>query len=334
MVNAATLAIRLVEAVGATAAGGSTLIEVDGPQDVEVVARWCAGTGNTVLAVHDTAVEVVRGRITDAASLPPDRMPGSRLWLYTNFHCNLACDYCCVSSSPRADPRTLSATVVEGVLTEAVDIGVREIYLTGGEPFLHPDLVTIVAASAAVAPTVVLTNGMLFRGRGLAMLEAMRAVPRERVALQISLDSPTPDLHDLHRGVGSWARARAGIEQARSSGFRVRVAATVDPDSPADLLALSALVADLGVAAADLVVRPLAAQGAATHGIAISRATVVPEVCLTSDGVWWHPVAATDPAMLVDRRLRPLAPTVQRIREEFAGYRRDLDLLARAFPCA
>ncbi len=33
--------------------------------------------------------------------LPPSARPGSRLWIYTNVDCNLACDYCCVRSSPR-----------------------------------------------------------------------------------------------------------------------------------------------------------------------------------------------------------------------------------------
>ena len=32
----------------------------------------------------------------------------TRLWLYTNYDCNLSCDYCCVVAGPRADPRRLS----------------------------------------------------------------------------------------------------------------------------------------------------------------------------------------------------------------------------------
>ncbi len=36
-----------------------------------------------------------------------DRPVGSRLWLYTNFDCNLHCDYCCVRSSPKAPRREL-----------------------------------------------------------------------------------------------------------------------------------------------------------------------------------------------------------------------------------
>ena len=30
-----------------------------------------------------------------------------RLWFYTNYHCNLACDYCLTGSSPRAKRRIL-----------------------------------------------------------------------------------------------------------------------------------------------------------------------------------------------------------------------------------
>jgi len=67
----------------------------------------------------------------------------------------------------------------------------------------------------------VLTNGMVFRGRGLRELES---IPRDNVALQISLDSATPQLHDAHRGKDSWVKAVAGIRLALGLGFRVRVA--------------------------------------------------------------------------------------------------------------
>ncbi|MEP6796599.1 MAG: hypothetical protein ABI890_00565, partial [Lapillicoccus sp.] len=91
----AQLSIQLVDVVGRLAAGTTTLVPVKSPAEVEVVDTWCRGTGNSVLTVHPDAVEVYRGRLSDLDSiLPPDRMPGRRLWLYTNFHCNLACDYC------------------------------------------------------------------------------------------------------------------------------------------------------------------------------------------------------------------------------------------------
>ncbi|MGH8999847.1 MAG: hypothetical protein ACRDY7_10720 [Acidimicrobiia bacterium] len=32
-----------------------------------------------------------------------------RLWLYSNYHCNLACTYCLTESAPRVPPRLLGA---------------------------------------------------------------------------------------------------------------------------------------------------------------------------------------------------------------------------------
>ena len=65
---------------------------------------------------------------------------GSRLWLYTNFDCNLACDYCCARSSPRAAARRLPLDVARRACEEFAGLGGREILLTGGEPFLDPEL--------------------------------------------------------------------------------------------------------------------------------------------------------------------------------------------------
>ena len=106
-----------------------------------------------------------------------------------------------------------------------------EIFVTGGEPFLLADIGEILAVCAVAAPTTVLTNGMLLTGR---RLETLRALPRDSVTLQISLDSPTPERHDRHRGKGTWARAWKGIERARADGFRVRLAATVSSDEEAE----------------------------------------------------------------------------------------------------
>ena len=118
------LTLRLVEAVGTTAAGSTVLIDVDGPGDVEVAQRWAAGSNNTVLAVHPDAVEIYRGRMADPIkALSPDRRPGYRLWVYTNFHCNLSCDYCCVSSSPKARRRIIATDEFAQLVDEAGSAG-------------------------------------------------------------------------------------------------------------------------------------------------------------------------------------------------------------------
>src|SRR3974390_3060335 len=136
---------------------------------------WCRFTRNSLV---DTAVEKGRTRwvLRDGEApenIGEDRPVGSRLWLYTNFDCNLSCDYCCVRSSPKAPRRALGLDRVQRIASEAAALGGIDIFVTGGEPFMLPDIGEIIAACASAVPTTVLTNGMLFAGRALATLRSL-----------------------------------------------------------------------------------------------------------------------------------------------------------------
>jgi pyruvate-formate lyase-activating enzyme len=276
---------------------------------------WCRFTRNSLV---DMSVEAGRTRWVvrygeAPANAEVDRPVGSRLWLYTNFDCNLRCDYCCVRSSPKAPRRALGLERVQRIAIEAAELGVSEIFVTGGEPFLLADIGEILAACAAAAQTTVLTNGMLFAGR---RLETLRSLPRERVTLQISLDSPTPERHDRHRGNGTWARAWKGAERARAEGFRVRLAATVSTEAEAE--EFRRFLDAHKISEENRVIRRIALRGSATQGVALARADLVPEVTITAEGVYWHPVGAEDADLLVSPDIFPLA-------ESFAAARRALD---------
>jgi uncharacterized radical SAM superfamily Fe-S cluster-containing enzyme len=292
---------------------------------------WCRFTGNALLEVTDenggTRWVFRCGAVPESNG--DDRPVGSRLWLYTNFDCNLHCDYCCVRSSPTAPRRELGLVRVQRIAREAAEMGVKEIFVTGGEPFLLEDIGDILLACAAAAPTTVLTNGMLFTGR---RAESLRVLPRDRVVLQISLDSATPELHDLHRGPGTWARTREGIQRARTFGFRVRLAATVSTDAEAE--AFRKYLDVEKIAAEDRVIRRIALRGVASEGVAVSRSDVVPEVTITADGVYWHPVGAEDSDMLVTREIFPLAESFAAVRRAFDREGEHANKLARIFNCA
>ena len=292
---------------------------------------WCRFTGNPLL---EASVEEGRARWVfrcGTVEVPPeDKRPvGSRLWLYTNFDCNLRCDYCCVRSSPTAPRRELGLGRVQRIAREAAELGVKEIFVTGGEPFLLEDIGEILTCCAAAAPTTVLTNGMLFTGR---RTESLRALPRDRIMLQISLDSPTPDRHDLRRGPGTWARTREGIQRARAEGFRVRLAATVSTDAEAE--EFRQFLDEEKIAGEDRVIRRIALRGAASEGIAVSRADLVPEITITAEGVYWHPVGAEDADLLVTHDIFPLSESFAAVRRAFDREGEHADKLARIFNCA
>jgi organic radical activating enzyme/TusA-related sulfurtransferase len=291
---------------------------------------WCRFTRNTLIeATTEAGCTRWVIRCGEAPAAGADRPVGSRLWLYTNFDCNLHCDYCCVRSSPKAPRRALGLERVRRIATEAAELGVSEIFVTGGEPFLLPDIGRILAACVGAAPTTVLTNGMLFAGR---RLETLLSLPRDRVTLQISLDSPTPARHDRHRGPGTWVRALAGIERARAAGFRVRLAATVATDAEAEEFRHFLDVQH--IAEEDRVIRRIALRGFATQGIALARADLLPEITITADGVYWHPVGAEDVDLLVTSAIFPLAEAFAAVRRAFDREREHGRRLARIFNCA
>ena len=292
---------------------------------------WCRFTRNTLIG---SSVEAGRIRWVircgEAPAEPEAERPiGQRLWLYTNFDCNLQCSYCCVRSSPKAPRRGLGLARVRRIAAEATELGVKEIFVTGGEPFLLPDIGEILAACATAAPTTVLTNGMLFSGR---RLETLRSLPRHRVTLQISLDSPTPERHDGNRGKGTWARAWRGIERARVEGFRVRLAATVASDAEAE--EFRAFLDVQRIREEDRIIRRIALRGFATEGMALARADLVPEITITAEGVYWHPVGAEDADLLVTPEIFPLAESFAAVRRAFERESEHQRRLAKIFNCA
>jgi len=292
---------------------------------------WCRFTRNTLV---DTTVEAGRTRWVircgeAPANVDADRPVGSRLWLYTNFDCNLHCDYCCVRSSPKVPRRELGLGRVQRIASEAAGLGVSEIFVTGGEPFLLADIGDILAACTATAPTTVLTNGMLLEGQ---RLQTLRSLPTDCLTLQISLDSPTPELHDRHRGKGSWVRAWKGIESARAEGFRVRLAATVSTDTEAEEFRRFLDAQRIGEE--DRVIRRIALRGFATEGVALARADLVPEITITAQGVYWHPVGAEDADLLVTPDIFPLAESFAAVRRAFDRESEHRLRLATIFNCA
>ena len=262
----------------------------------------------------------------------------ARLWVYSNFHCNLACDYCVVASSPTARRRQIGAERFRALIDEALAEDFTELYVTGGEPFVHPEMVEMIEYASDRLETVVLTNAMLFTGRRGRGLE--RLAGRERLTLQSSVDGVRPETHDLWRGAGSWERAMEGLRFAHGLGLPLRVAMTETPENREEVEELGKLLAGFGIGGDDFTVRPLVqrgfAQGVET-AIEVSEGVMVPELTVTADGVHWHPVGGdleSSPDFLVAPGQVPLAEAKQLVIERFLTLRQEDGTLPAAFRCA
>ena len=239
-----------------------------------------------------------------------------KLWIYTNYDCNLRCTYCLAESSPKTPRRSIDVLTVRQLVEEAQGLGFEHVYFTGGEPLLLEEIYTMLAYASQKLPTSLLTNAMLVNGRRLATLSAIR---NDNLIMQVSLDGSTPEQHDAYRGPGSWAKTVAGIKTLLEYHFRVRISTTETAANSAHLGEICAFHQALGIPEADHILRPLAKQGFSTEGVPVCKATLVPELTVNRDGVYWHPIS-TDSDMRVSEQIFPLSQALEQMRAELTVF--------------
>jgi MoaA/NifB/PqqE/SkfB family radical SAM enzyme len=176
-----------------------------------------------------------------------------KLWIYTNYDCNLRCSYCVARSGPNVPRRALGLLTVQQLVDESVMLGYEELYFTGGEPFVLKDIYEMLAYASARLKTSVLTNGMLLSG---PRLEQLVAVANTNLMLQVSLDGGVPEHHDPYRGAGTWQRTVDGIQNLLAEGLRVRLSTTETPANAGHLHMICELHRKWGIADSDHFVRP------------------------------------------------------------------------------
>ena len=153
------------------------------------------------------------------------------LWINTGTLCNITCATCYIESSPRNDALAyITAAEVASYLDEAAALGLpmEEVGFTGGEPFMNPDLLPMLADVLARPglQAIVLTNAMQPLRRYGAQLLALRdRFGVGRLTLRVSLDHHEAARHDAERGEGSFAKSLEGLTWLAREGFRLHVAA-------------------------------------------------------------------------------------------------------------
>ena len=242
-----------------------------------------------------------------------DGTVGGRLWLYSNYHCNLVCTYCLTESGPKVARRELDPETMLDLAREAAAVGFSGIGVTGGEPFLVPDMPQLLLELSQVLPVVVLTNGTLF---SRALLERMEVLRDADVTLQISLDHAEPEANDVMRGPENFRKVVEAVPELLRRGIAVRIATTLETEDADDLERLCALHRGLGVSDDDHVVRPIIKRGRADTeelGVVARYLDLEPELTITADGAFWSPFAPTvrngvlDTDLLLTRTVRPLS---------------------------
>lgn len=176
------------------------------------------------------------------------------LWFNTGTLCNITCDNCYIESSPRNDRLAyLTRAEVRSFLAQAdaLESRPREIGLTGGEPFMNPDILGIIEdCLAAGYQVLVLTNAMKPMQRLKAPLAELGRRFPHRLTLRVSLDHYTQAGHERLRGTGNWTPVIEGLQWLALSGMDVAIAGRMISGETDDAMRAGyrALFADIGLA--------------------------------------------------------------------------------------
>ncbi|MDA2928844.1 radical SAM protein [Acidobacteria bacterium AH-259-O06] len=134
--------------------------------------------------------------------------------------CNLRCTHCFISCSP--DNHTLEmmdSREIFRYLDQAKVLGVKEIYYTGGEPFIHKEIMVILERTLDDFPASVLTNGLPINEKRADQLKEISENSRYSLEIRISLDDYDEERNNAVRGRGTFRQALAAYKRLYERDF-------------------------------------------------------------------------------------------------------------------
>ena len=141
--------------------------------------------------------------------------------------CNLRCTHCFISCSPENHAHEMmSLEQVKRFLAEAVELGVKEYYFTGGEPFMNREIFEMFEATLAQGPVSVLTNGVLIKEETAERLKQLSDGSEYSLDLRISIDGWNAASNDAIRGEGTFDRILIGVANLAKVGINPVITVT------------------------------------------------------------------------------------------------------------
>jgi MoaA/NifB/PqqE/SkfB family radical SAM enzyme len=138
-------------------------------------------------------------------------------------HCNLKCKFCYSASGKPLD-NELSSKEIKRIISDAKDLGVKTITLTGGEPLLHPNFFEIVDFARSKDIIVqIFSNGTLINSDAAKKLFSYHVFPC------VSIESIQAEVHDNMVGVkGTYEKMFQGIKNLIDVGYTKKIPLTIN----------------------------------------------------------------------------------------------------------
>jgi radical SAM protein with 4Fe4S-binding SPASM domain len=174
------------------------------------------------LRYHDQSAKQTMGTRPDSGPVV--------VWNATKT-CNLECVHCYADAEIRKFSGELSTAEAEAMIRDLASINVPALLISGGEPFVRPDILDLAELAMSLGVRVTFsTNGTLIDEKRAARIAKIGVA-----YVGISVDGGE-ERHDRFRGKkGAFKEAIKGIRNCRDAGIRVGVRFTVTKENVGEI---------------------------------------------------------------------------------------------------
>ena len=163
------------------------------------------------------------------------------IWIHVTNRCNLRCIHCHLSSGLPLEAE-MTTEEIHRVVCEAEELGAKTIHISGGEPLIRKDILTILEnISQHTSSVILLTNGTLITD------EIAKKLKDYAVAVQVSLDGAREETNDLIRGKDAYKKTISGLQNLVKAGVLSRIAMTLIRQNIDEMDDMVQLVKKLGL---------------------------------------------------------------------------------------
>ena len=173
----------------------------------------------------DVKFKLIPGHTSERSWLEPSAM--TVFYWNVTYACNFRCPICFADAGASL-PNELDTAEALRLVDRAADGGVKDIIISGGEPFARPDIVQILARMGHKGVTArVATNGSLIDAD---LLKRLRDETRV-TSFQVSIDSLDPELYSELHGTrpGMLAHVLRTLDLMQDYGFHTTASTRLTP---------------------------------------------------------------------------------------------------------
>lgn len=143
----------------------------------------------------------------------------SEIKIELTYQCDLKCIHCSSEGSPELLEK-ISFNKAKDIVRSAVDLGVRQISLSGGEPFIWDDLKELIDfISQYQIKQNIYSNGISDNFKTI-----INNIPKDNIAFIFSLHGARETTHDsITNSIGSFERSIDSIKLSKKLGFKTEI---------------------------------------------------------------------------------------------------------------